>query len=225
MIQAAHNRFFDQVFGAYLNAHMHFVFKSITITNNFRDTGGPVLLIGNHFSWWDGFIARHVNKKVLHRKLHLMMQEDQLSKRKFLSKLGAFSIRRNSRDAINSLQYATNILHDPGNLLIIFPQGKFQSLHQHPLSFEKGWFRIIQKAPDNTQILFLAALTDYFASPRPHLNIYLDQPVCAAEKKATDYGSDSERKCIMERFSDVSSVESAYNKFIGRCIAAQNSKV
>ncbi len=176
MIKAAHNRFYDAIFGLYLQVHMRLAFRSIEIKDDFVDQGGSVLLIGNHFSWWDGFIARHVNNKVLHRKLHLMMDEEQLSKRRFLSKLGAFSIRKSSRGAIESLDYASEVLQDPDNLLIVFPQGRFQSLHQHPLAFEKGWFRILKNAPQHLQIVFMATLADYFASPRPGLSIYLQQP-------------------------------------------------
>ncbi len=225
MIQAAHNHFFDQLFGAYLKVHMHFVFKSIEINNYFQDKGGPVLLIGNHFSWWDGFIARHINKKILHRKLHLMMEEEQLSKRRFLSKLGAFSIKKNSRSAQLSLQYATELLSNSENLLILFPQGKFQSLHQHPLTFEKGWFRIIKHAPNNTQVVFMASLVDYFASPRPHLNVYLDSPCCLSEQSTPESGSDTGNLASSKIFEDASAVEESYNKFLSRCIAAQNSKV
>ncbi len=223
MIKASHSRFHEAILGVYLGTHMRFAFKSIEINNYFEDKGGPVLLIGNHFSWWDGFIARYVNKKILKRKLHLMMEEEQLSKRRFLSRLGAFSIKKNSRSAWSSLQYATELLANPENLLILFPQGKFQSLHQHPLTFEKGWFRIIKNAPKNTQIVFMASLVDYFASPRPHLHVYLDQPCCAS-KQNTPNKYDIKSSNNLTIFADVSAVEKSYNKFLARCITAQNSK-
>ncbi len=220
MIKASHNRFFDSVFGTYLNIHMRLAFKKVIINSRFKDSGGPVVLIGNHFSWWDGFIARHVNREVLHRRLHLMMQEDQLSKRTFLSKLGAFSIKKNSRSASISLQYATELLKDPENLLILFPQGRFQTLHQHPVAFEKGWFRILKHAPRNTQVVFMASLVDYFASPRPHLTVYLEK-ACSNPEQIV---SADEVTGKPQSFADASAIEDAYNKFLERCIAAQNLK-
>ncbi len=224
MIKASHSPVFDSVFGVYLNAHMRLAFKSIEINNYFDDKGGPILLIGNHFSWWDGFIARHINKRILKRKLHLMMDEEQLSKRRFLSKLGAFSIKKNSRSARLSLQYATELLSNPENLLILFPQGKFQSMHQHPLSFESGWFRIIKNAPKNMQVLFMASLVEYFAASRPHLNIYLDRPDCISEEEIPSIDSARGKPSHQALFSDASDVEASYNAFMARCIASQNSK-
>ena len=224
MITASHSPFFDAFFGIYLDAHMRLAFKSIQINNYFIDKGGAILLIGNHFSWWDGFVARHVNKKVLKRKLHLMMEEEQLSKRRFLCKLGAFSIKKNSRSAQESLQYATDLLSKPENLVILFPQGKFQSMHQHPLSFESGWFRIIKKAPENTNVVFMASLVDYYASPRPSLHIYLDQPCCISDQTNMEGSSGPESSRRFMGFTDSSEVEEAYNGFLARCIASQNSK-
>ncbi len=224
MIKAAHNRLYETFLGAYLHVHMRFAFSRIRINADYSDHGGSLLLIGNHFSWWDGFIARHVNNKLLQKKLHLMMDEDQLAKRKFLSKLGAFSIRRASRSAIESLDYASEILQDPHNLLVLYPQGRFQSLHQQPLSFEKGWFRIIKKAPHHMQIVFMAVLVDYFASPRPSLTIYLQDAVnnisINTSKAAINLNSTGN---II--FKDAKAVEDAYNMFLGNVVGIQNDSI
>ncbi len=177
MIKAAHSRFADAAFGIYLNIHMGLSFRKVTIIGTPPKKEGPVLLIGNHFSWWDGFIARHVNNRVLHKKLHLMMLEEELSKRRFLRKLGAFSIEKGNRSMLESFDYATNVLGSPNNLLVLFPQGRFQSVNQSPVSFQKGWFKIAEMAPKNTQWLFMASLVDYFRHPKPALSIYLHAPL------------------------------------------------
>lgn len=221
MIKAAHNKLFDAFFGLYLHAHMQFAFRNVNIVNNFADQGGSMLLIGNHFSWWDGFIARHVNKKVLKRKLHLMMDETQLDKRKFLSKLGAFSIRKHNRSAIESLKYASEIIRHPENLLILYPQGRFQSLHHYPVTFEKGWFRVIQEPPDHLQIVFMAALVDYFSSPRPGLTIYLENANHTNLPKSSPESASCESS-NHKHFSDYKSVERAYNSFYLNAIGMQN---
>ncbi len=78
------------------------------------------------------FIAQRVNNLVFKRKMHVMMLEEELHKRSFLRKLGAFSIRKNSLSALHSLKYATKILSKPKNLLLLFPQGSFQSAHRYP---------------------------------------------------------------------------------------------
>ena len=230
MIKPAHHPLYERFFGAYLWTHMRLAFRYIRIHNNFTDNGNPVILIGNHFSWWDGFIARHVNINVFKRKLHLMMDEEQLAKRKFLCRLGAFSIKKNNRSAIESLNYAASVLNDPGKLLVVFPQGQFQSLHQHPVNFQKGWFRIIQKSQPNIQIVFMVALTDYFSSPRPGLDIYLESAAPGniynpTNEPKPDHSTspltvhDTHKNHLL---SDAKAIETAFNAFHKKAIGLQD---
>jgi 1-acyl-sn-glycerol-3-phosphate acyltransferase len=205
MIKAGHNRLHALFFGSFIRLFMRIQFRKITIHGSIKAEGKSLLVIGNHFSWWDGFFALVVRKKVFGRKLHVMILEEELSKRPFLARLGAFSIKKNSRSATETLRYASDLLNDPANMVLLFPQGKFQSHHQHPLSFEKGWLRIAQKAGGPFQVVFMAYLTDYFAHPRPELSIYLanfDPP---------------------EKF-DNQDFEDAYNAFLHHCIQQQNLK-
>ena len=131
-----------------------------------------------------------------------MMLEEQLQGRLFLSRMGAFSIKKSHRDAINSLNYAASLLHNPENLVLIFPQGRFQSLQQHPVSFEKGWFRVVQKMPENTHMVFMANMIDYFDQPKPTLTTRL--------------------KLVNHSFIDSGQVEDAFNAFLTEAIHAQN---
>jgi 1-acyl-sn-glycerol-3-phosphate acyltransferase len=202
MIRANHSKFHEWFFDAYIGYLMRSDFREWIVVGNFNDSGGPVLMIGNHFSWWDGFFGRRLNQMVFRRKFYIMMLEEQLTPRIFLSKLGAFSIKRNSRDAIESVNYAIELLHQPGNLLMLFPQGKFQSQHQYPLSFEQGWHRILKGSPAGTQLVFTACLTDYFAHRKPALTIYLEQ----ADKAVV---------------SSPAQVELAYNTFLQEAIRQQ----
>lgn len=131
-----------------------------------------------------------------------MMLEDQLKNRLFLSRLGAFSIKKNHRDAINSLNYASDLLNDPRNMVLLFPQGRFQSLHQHPVDFEKGWFRIMQKAPAHCRLVFMANLVDYFDHPKPTLTTWLQLAPSDLPDNAT--------------------IQDAYNAFLKSAISQQN---
>ncbi len=166
-----HQWFFDKWTFWLMHRHFH----HIRIRHNWTDQGGPLLLIGNHFSWWDGFIASYVNHKLFSRRIYVMMLEEELQQRKFLTRIGAFSIRKNTRSAIESIQYASKVLLEENNILLLYPQGHFQSLHQYPLCFEKGWFRILQQAPADTQLVFIASLTDYFSQRKPSLSIYVQE--------------------------------------------------
>ncbi len=201
MIKAKHQRFYEVFFDIYIGWKLRNQFQAHRIAGDTSDTGGSILLIGNHISWWDGFWARRVIQRTFKRRFHVMMLEEQLKERLFLSKMGAFSIRKNHRDALGSLNYAIELLQDEQNLVLLFPQGRFQSLHKHPVDFEKGWFRILKHAPAKTRVVFMANLIDYFTHPKPTLTTWLrvmDMP-----------------------FKDAASVEEAYNTFMQDAINKQ----
>ncbi|PXV68203.1 1-acyl-sn-glycerol-3-phosphate acyltransferase [Dysgonomonas alginatilytica] len=161
-------RFFD----LYAKIQLKRYFREVNVIGDFEDNGKPVLLIANHFSWWDGFIQVWLNKKIFKRKLYVMMLEEQLRKFMILNKGGAFSIRKNSRDIAESLAYTTDLLKQKENMILIFPQGEIQTLYTHDFVFEKGVEYILKKLNGEVQIVFNVNLVDYFSYKKPSLNIY-----------------------------------------------------
>jgi len=148
-------------------------FKEVILHSRVTDRGLPILMLGNHISWWDGFLAQYINLEYFNRKVHIMMLEEQLVNRMFLNKTGAYSIKKGDRSAIESLDYTAELLGDPGNMVILFPQGKIHSLYDVPVNFETGWFRIFDKINGPVQVVFFIILIDYFSSRKPSLHIYL----------------------------------------------------
>ena len=63
-----------------------------------------------------------------------MVREDTTVQLQYLKYGGAFSINKKSRDMLQSLDYAAELLNDPQNLVLIFPQGKLYSnfVKRHP---------------------------------------------------------------------------------------------
>jgi len=177
-------------------------FQRVTFHGDFEDRGLSVLMIGNHFSWWDGFIANLININILHRKFHVMMLEEQLAVRKFLNKAGAYSIKKGGRSAVASLQYTAELLQENGNLVVLYPQGEFQSLYTRQIKFEKGIQIIASQVKKEYHLLFYAALVDYFSDKKPFLNIYY-------------------REVSLELALNAGELESAYNRFLDECILQQ----
>ncbi len=162
-------------------------FSKVVVHGAFKDRGLPVLLIGNHFSWWDGFIAYYLNDRLFRRIYHVMMLEEQLRDRMFLNKAGAFSIDKGKRSMVESLSYAADLLQTKDNLLVLYPQGKFQSIHHRPVQFEKGFVVILEKAAESGfQMIFYVALTDYYEYRKPMLHIYLKEVSYFAGMTADD---------------------------------------
>lgn len=138
------------------------------------DKNRSVLLIANHFSFWDALILFCVNDVLFRKKFHVMILESTSKREKFLKYGGAFSVNKSSRDLVQSLDYATDLLKDPGNLVLMFPQGKLYSNFVEHIHFEKGVHRIIKTLPASAfQTIFAATFVQYFKHKKPTATVYL----------------------------------------------------
>jgi len=174
MIKGRHHWFLYPFFVWYGWMRMKRHFKKIHLSGTISETGLPILVIANHFSWWDGFFIASLNRKKFHKKFHVMMLEDQLKKNWFFQHTGAFSVRKNSKSIIESLTYAAELLQNPDNLVTYFPQGQFESINQEKLHFEKGVEWLLKNLKNEVQVIFVANQMDYFESPKPTLFIHFE---------------------------------------------------
>ena len=173
IIKARHHWFYYPFFKWYSRRMPRRDFSSVELHQEVEDKKLPLLMVGNHVSWWDGFLAQYINLALFHRKIHIMMLEEQLEKRMFLNKTGAYSIKKGARSAVESLHYTAEILSDPENLVVLFPQGKIHPVTDLPVSFEKGWYRIFSYLNGPIQMLFYITLFDYFSHRKPQLHLYI----------------------------------------------------
>lgn len=204
MIAARHSPWFKRIFSLYLSLAFKRSFRRIETKGTFHDQKIPMLVIANHISWWDGFWIFHLNQKLLRRKLYVMMLEEQLRQNRFLTKLGAFSIRKNSRDMVESLQYASRVLENPQSFLLLYPQGEIHSQYDTPLNFQKGWGRILTRVKHPIQVLMVVHMLDYFSDPKPTLRQYIFSP-----EQTEDFSCDQ--------------LESLYNEFYQQCLQQQKA--
>ena len=175
-------------------------FHKVHLEHDPSSYDGPVLLIGNHFSWWDGFIGYFLSFTVFRKRFHVMMLEEQLEKRMFLNKGGAFSVRKSSRSAAESLAYSSEILTGRDNLLLLFPQGRIQTLYTKDFVFERGIERILSHLSEPPVVYFMVNLVDYFSRPKPSLFI---------------------RTMRYQGEVTVSGMQEAYNRFFSECVSKQ----
>lgn len=200
MIRSQHKPFFVHFFNVYSRLMINLHFKKVTINTDSTFGNAPILLLGNHFSWWDGFFMVYANLKLFHRKLHVMMLEEQLQQRMFLNKAGAFSIKKGTRSVLESLDYCVEILGSKSNLLVMFPQGEIQSTYISRIKFEKGIGHLLSRINSDVQLVFMSSFVDYFSSRKPQLNIYLESYYPSDESALSNVG-----------------LENAYNHFYNNC--------
>jgi hypothetical protein len=179
-------------------------FKKVHLSGNFHDRELPILFIANHVSWWDGFWVSYLNLKVFKKKYHFMMLEEQLKMFSVLNKTGGYSIKKGSKSILESLRYTAELLNDQGNAVLLFPQGKIQSLYNTSFQFEKGIEKLLDMVENKIQIVFIANLIDYFSHSVPDLYIFFKE-----------YRHDNH---------DIIFLQNEYNLFYSSCIAEQQKK-
>jgi len=206
MISAKPYAYYSRVLSFYIRFILKKNFREIKIIGDAKLTDKAILLIGNHFSWWDGFFAYHLNRRVFGKRPFVMMLEEQLNKNPYLRGLGAFSIKKGSKSMIQSLEYASDILRKSGNLLLIFPQGKIHSAYQFSQDFEKGWFRIIKNANTGISIIFMVNLVEYLEEKKPTVFMYYKSYP----------GNDHETP---------ETIEKEFNLFLQSCMDDQNRRI
>jgi 1-acyl-sn-glycerol-3-phosphate acyltransferase len=181
MIPARRNNTLSNWFAKYMRYRMNKAFNRIEVLPFTSKPGHSILLLCNHFSWWDGFFGNYLAYWHLKRKLYIMMQEDHLRKRMLFNLFGGFSIEKGSRETIKSLWYAADLLNDPQNLVVVFPQGELISNHATEVTIERGIERLIKHIEGPCQIVYSCVLIDYFESLKPSAYIHLFDSGVAGE--------------------------------------------
>lgn len=206
MIRANHNKYWVKFSKYYTKALIGFFFGSVKYSGHYEEKGLPILMIANHFSFYDGFIQILLNFKIFKRRFHFMMLEKELKNKMMLPKIGASSISKGKRSSLKSLAYAIEILQDKDNLFLFFPQGKIESVHTSNFIFEKGLLAyILEKAKNEFHLIFNVNLLHYGTNLRPDMCVYYETYNVNVNTTAED-------------------VERAFNHFAKACFTKQGAR-
>lgn len=130
------------------------------------------LLMCNHFSFWDGFLAAYLSLNTIHKKqqmkgIYLMVLKKQMQMNPWLKYLGCFSVAPGKASINKSLAYAAEKLSVPGNIVVMFPQGNLESCHVRKIVMKDGIVTIIPQILGNCQLIWSSNLVEYFESTKP----------------------------------------------------------
>jgi 1-acyl-sn-glycerol-3-phosphate acyltransferase len=206
MMKASHHIVVYNFFKVYTLWKIRRSFHAVEVNGTIANKDLPVLLIMNHMSWWDGFWALYLNMKLFHRKFHFMMLEEQLRKYSFFNKCGGYSVSKHTRSIVETLEYTVELLSDNKNLVLLFPQGKIESLYSKSYIFEPGIEYILKKLNQPVQLVFVANLVEYLSNPRPTLFVYLKE-CTSVSRSVEDIQSDYTafyNQCLMENLKKAS---------------------
>ena len=181
MVRNKQNFFIRWVLHTYvlwtIKRHLH----EIAFNQIETDPNKSILLLANHFSYWDSLILYIVSRKLFKRKYHVMVREDTTVKLQYLKYAGAFSVNKKSRDMLQSLDYAAELLQSPQNIVLIFPQGKLYSNFVNDINFEKGVTKVMAKAEGKFQLIFAATFIQYIRHKKPNVTVYLENAASAGK--------------------------------------------
>jgi chlorobactene lauroyltransferase len=136
----------------------------------------PVVFYCNHAYWWDGFWSQLCTELYFRQNLFIIIEQPQLEKHRFFTRVGAFSIdRANARSAVRTLDYAASCLMEPSerqNALWIFPQGLIEHVDKRPLVFFRGTAGIADRVLKSRGKLYLVSVVsriEYLEDQKPEL--------------------------------------------------------
>jgi 1-acyl-sn-glycerol-3-phosphate acyltransferase len=178
MIAARHDRWADWIFYRYVRGLLRRSFHSLRLLGELPrlEPDRPLVLIPNHGTWWDGFFVYMLNRMEFHKQLFLMMLDEQLSRYRFFSRVGAFGIRPGlPRSVAETLRYSAGMLQDPGNALCLFPQGELRYHARRPLSYQRGLERILRLSGTTVQLLPLGIRCELLEDQRPEAYFLADR--------------------------------------------------
>ncbi len=148
MIYPKHSFLAKKVFDNYLQRLLKNNFSHFYLVNPIPkiDEKSSLLIIPNHFSWWDGFFIYYLLQGCINKKFHLMMLEEQLKRYWFFAKVGAYSINpSNPASVAKSIKYTSSLLKNEKNLAVLYPQGKIEPYDKRPLEILDGYRRLLQE--------------------------------------------------------------------------------
>ncbi len=160
--------------GQYVEWKLRRAFRGIWLDGALPDGNDGLLCYANHSSFWDGFVAHQLVRHA-DRDGYVVMEEQNLRRYRFFTRLGAMSIRRkDSQSALQTLRYARRVLQRPKAAVFLFPQGRIEANPPAPLRFERGVEVLARMS--NVRCVPIAFRCAFFEHEYPDVLIRVGEP-------------------------------------------------
>jgi 1-acyl-sn-glycerol-3-phosphate acyltransferase len=127
MIRDAKGGLFTRVIDWYISRKVRSAFRGVWVRGTLPSSRDGLVAYFNHSSFWDGFIVHQLGHAA-RWDTYAVMEEQNLAKYPFHTRIGAFSIRRgDARSAVETLKYAKSVLGRSNACVVIFPQGEIRA--------------------------------------------------------------------------------------------------
>jgi 1-acyl-sn-glycerol-3-phosphate acyltransferase len=134
MIRDAKGGLFASAIDWYIARKVRRAFRGVWVRGELPSAATGLIAYLNHSSFWDGFLVHQLGK-LAGWDAYAVMEEENLARYRFHTRIGAFSVRRGDpRSAVETLRYAKTVLERPNACVSIFPQGELRQGALGPLS-------------------------------------------------------------------------------------------
>ncbi len=145
MIRDQKGGLFTWLLDRYIHRKLQGAFRGVWVRGAFPSAEGGLIAYFNHSSFWDGFIAQQLTELAGWNGF-AMMEEENLAKYRFHTRIGAFGVRRgDAKSAMASIRYAREVLQRPKAALVIFPEGEIHA-GQGPLGTLQRGIEVLARA-------------------------------------------------------------------------------
>lgn len=191
-------RWFTWYSRKYLERHFHSLRVSLAGLPP-KNCEQPLVIFSNHASWWDPLLWLALKNEFFpHRRAFSPIDAKALARYKLLGRLGFFGVeQKTGRGAVQFLQTAEAILHEPGHILALTPQGRFADPRERPVRFEAGLGHLATRV---SQAVFLPMASEfvYWEERTPEILVRFGEPIevgaAAATRNAESWTSLFEHK-------------------------------
>ncbi|QRN96092.1 lysophospholipid acyltransferase family protein [Archangium violaceum] len=201
MIRAAKGGLFGWVLDGYVGWKFRSAFRGLWVRGGLPGGEGSRLVYANHSNWWDGFVLHQVGRAA-GWDAYCVMEEHNLERYRFLSRLGAFSIRRGEwASSLETLRYAGQLLRRPRAAVCIFPEGELRPFGVVPLRLERGVELLARVG--RVECVPLAIRYAFFEHERPDVLVEVGTPHAAGTLSRFQ----SELEGAVRRLAETTSLE------------------
>ena len=170
-------RFFSRLFGRDFAAHFHAV---RLLGPPPRSDIGPLVIVANHPSWWDGALFIWMSAALLGgRRCFTPIEPHMLARYRFFGRMGAFAVQTGTfGGAATFLTVAERVLTRTEGAILINAEGHFADIRARPLEVAPGIAHLARRVPDATFVP-LAIEYAFWDERRPNVLLHFGEPVSA----------------------------------------------
>jgi 1-acyl-sn-glycerol-3-phosphate acyltransferase len=193
--------FFRRVVRIYFRRH----FRSVMAQHAevLAGSTGPLIVYGNHSSWWDPMVSVLLAETLLPGRRHYApMDAAALKRYPILGRIGIFPVEMGTaRGAAQFLGTCKAILAS-GGVVWVTPQGRFVDSRDRPLGFKPGLGALAARFPEAV-VVPLAVEYTFWDERLPEVLLRVGKPVRFAQGVSSDAASDRLEGALVETMEEL----------------------